>query len=136
MKGAMNYREALRLRPVSTVLGIACALGLFLYFVGSQVWRSFSIALHEEHASGIVTGRAPHDLIPYRYSVQGREYSGMSIGEDGHFYPAGSTVEVRYSSSQPRFSTLTEPLLFPGQLVCAVVIVGGLFLMARHARRR
>ena len=127
-----DYREHFRQHPIWTTF----VFGILFCFLASRLWVSFSIALFEQHTSGIVTGLASHGQILYRYTVGSQEYSGRSIGEDGHFYPKDSPVEVRYSGVFPSFSTLTWPLLFPGQLLCAVVIFGGIFLLVRYTRRR
>lgn len=112
-------------------------IGVFIiYWFGGRLWHDCSIALHGQRTDGTVTRTTSRGVILYSYTVGGRDYSGTGRGDYDRSYPKGSTVEVRYSSVHPSFSTIDEPFLFLGQLSCGVAIFGAIFLTIYYGRKR
>ena len=127
---AKRFQPTIR-NVVVTGMVVACIIFSF----GGHVWRDISIALHPQATKGIITGES-RGALTYQYMVNGKDYSGSGIGDFDRPYPNGTTLEVRYSSLHPLFSTIDESFLFEKQLLCGVAIFGGILFAVYWGRRR
>src|SRR5262245_27568396 len=116
------------------VVGGIIAAGFVYLFVGRHLWRDISIALHEQHTQGIVTGFSRGTLY-YRCTVNGRAYTGYGRGDYRRPSPDGSEVQVRYSSVHPSFSTIDQLFLFQTQTLCGAAMFGVIFLIVYLNRK-
>src|SRR5262245_43544493 len=79
---------------------------LGIFFVGCLLFRATSLALGN-HAQGTITAHGQHGFCSYVFQVEGRSYFGSGkVPFDYKPHPIGSSVEVRYTRSDPNISTI------------------------------
>lgn len=110
---------------------------LVAVWLGAYIWSGTSLSLHPAHVQGTVTrDRVARGGIRYTYTVDGHQYFGGGVGSFNRIYPVGSPVDVKYSSTNPAFSTIDDdPFLFLKQLAFGLVVMGGFILVGSQKRK-
>ncbi len=117
--------------------------------------RSWPTVSGEVVSSDVTGSRAIHPNVAYRYSVNGREYDGVSdIGMPGfgnrrsrletaeiiaHEYPPGTIVTVHYNPDSPAESSLSHGLEYGPILQIPfgfLLYLGGVFVLPWRFRLR
>jgi hypothetical protein len=110
---------------------LACILALVLGWFGYRCWWGFDLLLHEGRVPALVESVSPHSSVVYHYAVNGVSYTGHDYGGHATGTPirAGGTIEIRYSMTHPSHSAISDPLLFPKQVLFGLAFVAVILVL-------
>jgi hypothetical protein len=140
----------------------AAVIFVALILVGSGVWRlrgeiatrTWPVAEGTITEARVVGERAIHPEIDYIYSVNGREYSGVSSLRTPGFgnkrsrletaellvdqYQVGMPISVHYDPARPNISTLKIGITYSSTLETALgtILILGIFIVAIPLMRK
>jgi len=102
---------------------------------GHRVWTDHWLARDAQPTSAIVTGIHPKRVYDYRYTIDGKEYSGTSQrdweNEKVHTLQAGEQTTVSFSTSHPWLSSmLTTRVAWAGLPFTVLMLLIECFLLA------
>jgi|GEM_PF-5482549 len=97
-------------------------------------WNDLQVAIHPADTTATVTGGGARSAIYYQYQVNGQTYSAQGRPSGTGPWPIGSTFPIRYSATQPSYSTPQWPLGFLGQLAIMWAFIT--VMLAVHFKRQ
>jgi hypothetical protein len=95
-------------------LAMALIVGLLLAMCFVGWWEYYWLIIDGRRGVAVVTEEHEHGIVDYKYTVDGRDYTGRSHRNcDEKKYenvPVGATSVVFFSASHPGLSSLETPL--------------------------
>jgi len=85
-------------------------IGKGVYGFAHNVWADYWLSKDPKPVTAVVIDTHPKQIIDYRYTVDGKEFTGTSRREweeeKAHALQAGETTTIRVSASHPWLSSL------------------------------